>query len=49
MESPKRVLRWSDIVALEGFLFGFDTAVISGVEKAIQEVFQLFLFMLVDW
>jgi len=29
------------IAGLGGFLFGFDTAVISGAEKAIQEVFQL--------
>lgn len=36
-----RVFRWSLIVALGGFLFGFDTAVISGVEKSIQELFQL--------
>lgn len=36
-----RVFSWSIIVALGGFLFGFDTAVISGVEKSIQELFQL--------
>ncbi|MFB2118295.1 sugar porter family MFS transporter [Parapedobacter sp. 2B3] len=35
------VLCWSVIVALGGFLFGFDTAVISGVEKAIQSLFNL--------
>jgi sugar porter (SP) family MFS transporter len=34
-------LGWSLIVALGGFLFGFDTAVISGVEKSIQQLFQL--------
>ncbi len=45
MKSPKRVLRWSVIVALGGFLFGFDTAVISGVEQSIQQVFQLDPFM----
>ncbi|MBN2862430.1 MAG: sugar porter family MFS transporter, partial [Bacteroidales bacterium] len=39
------VLRWSVIVALGGFLFGFDTAVISGVEKHIQELFDLSPFM----
>lgn len=36
-----KVFLWSIIVALGGFLFGFDTAVISGVEKHIQELFQL--------
>jgi sugar porter (SP) family MFS transporter len=40
----KKVLTWSIIVALGGFLFGFDTAVISGVEKHIQELFQLTAF-----
>src|SRR5690606_23795173 len=35
------VLCWSIIVALGGFLFGFDTAVISGVEKSIQSLFNL--------
>jgi len=41
MNKEKRVLGWSLIVALGGFLFGFDTAVISGVEKSIQQLFQL--------
>ncbi len=36
-----RVLIWSVILALGGFLFGFDTAVISGVEKKIQVLFSL--------
>jgi sugar porter (SP) family MFS transporter len=35
------VFLWSIIVALGGLLFGFDTAVISGVEKTIQQLFQL--------
>lgn len=30
------ILAWSFVVALGGFLFGFDTAVISGAEKAVQ-------------
>lgn len=38
------VLIWSLIVALGGFLFGFDTAVISGVEQHIQELFSLSSF-----
>src|SRR5438874_1284008 len=36
-----RVFGWSIILALGGFLFGFDTAVISGVEKTIQQKFSL--------
>ena len=35
------VFFWSIVVALGGFLFGFDTAVISGAEKAIQQVWHL--------
>ena len=36
-----KVFTWSIIVALGGFLFGFDTAVISGVEQHIQKLFNL--------
>ena len=36
-----KVLFWSIVTALGGFLFGFDTAVISGAEKAIQQLWQL--------
>ena len=32
-----KILFWSITVALGGFLFGFDTAVISGAEQAIQK------------
>jgi MFS transporter, SP family, arabinose:H+ symporter len=32
----RKVIVWSIIMAIGGFLFGFDTAVISGAEKAIQ-------------
>ena len=38
------VFKWSIILALGGFLFGFDTAVISGVEKTIQKEFNLSSF-----
>ena len=37
-------MAWSMVVALGGFLFGFDTAVISGAEKSIQEFWQLSVF-----
>lgn len=40
-KKDRTVLSWSVIVALGGFLFGFDTAVISGVEKSIQSLFNL--------
>ena len=39
--NQKKVILWSLVVALGGFLFGFDTAVISGAEKSIQEYWQL--------
>ncbi|WP_066837167.1 sugar porter family MFS transporter [Rufibacter ruber] len=40
----KKVFFWSIVVALGGFLFGFDTAVISGAEKAIQKLWNLSVF-----
>lgn len=40
-----KIFFWSVVVALGGFLFGFDTAVISGAEQSIQQVWQLTDFM----
>lgn len=37
----KRILLWSITAALAGFLFGFDTVVISGAEQTIQAVWHL--------
>lgn len=37
----KLVIRSAVIAALGGLLFGFDTAVISGAERSIQQLFQL--------
>jgi sugar porter (SP) family MFS transporter len=42
--SKNSVVAWSMVVALGGFLFGFDTAVISGAEKAIQHHWNLSVF-----
>lgn len=39
-----KVTTWSFVVAMGGFLFGFDTAVISGAEKSIQQFWQLNAF-----
>lgn len=36
-----KVFFWSIVVALGGFLFGFDTAVISGAERDIQDLWGL--------
>lgn len=36
-----RLFIWSLTASLSGFLFGFDTVVISGAEKSIQELWQL--------
>ncbi len=37
----KSVFFWSIVVALGGFLFGFDVAVISGAEQYIQTYWNL--------
>ena len=36
-----RILLWSLTAALAGFLFGFDTVVISGAEQKIQALWRL--------
>ncbi len=37
----KSVFTWSLVIAIGGFLFGFDTAVISGAEQSIQKYWSL--------
>ena len=37
----KKVIFWSVITAMGGFLFGFDTVVVSGAEQALQKYWQL--------
>ncbi len=39
-----KVFLWSIVIALGGFLFGFDTAVISGAEQSIQQYWSLSAF-----
>ncbi|HVM86996.1 MAG TPA: sugar porter family MFS transporter [Puia sp.] len=39
--NAKNVFFWSLVIALGGFLFGFDTAVISGAEQSIQKYWSL--------
>jgi MFS transporter, SP family, arabinose:H+ symporter len=39
-----RIYSWSIIIALGGFLFGLDTAVISGAEQTIQKLWALSVF-----
>ena len=37
----KKLILWSIVVALGGFLFGIDVAVISGAEQEIKKVWEL--------
>ncbi|MCW1887645.1 sugar porter family MFS transporter [Luteolibacter flavescens] len=37
----RRLILWSIVAALAGFLFGFDTVVISGAEKTLQKLWNL--------
>jgi MFS family permease len=39
--NDRKVFLWSLVVGLGGFLFGFDTAVISGAERSIQTYWNL--------
>ena len=39
-QNSNKVFLWSVTVAIAGFLFGFDTAVISGADKPIQELWK---------
>ena len=41
MSQHQRIFFWSVTAALGGFLFGFDTAVISGVEQSLQALWHL--------
>ncbi len=41
MSQQQRIFVWSITAALGGFLFGFDTAVISGVEQSLQTLWHL--------
>ncbi|GAB4055620.1 sugar porter family MFS transporter [Spirosoma litoris] len=41
MSQKQRIFAWSITAALGGFLFGFDTAVISGVEQSLQSLWSL--------
>ena len=40
MTTQRRVFSWSVTVAIAGFLFGFDTAVIAGADQPVQALWQ---------
>ena len=42
--NTKRIFTWAAIISLGGFLFGLDTAVISGAEQRIQVLWSLGVF-----
>src|SRR5688572_17385762 len=42
--NTRKVFTWSIVIALGGLLFGLDTAVISGAEQKIQELWNLDVF-----
>lgn len=42
--NKRRIFTWSITIALGGFLFGLDTAVISGAEQEIQKLWNLNVF-----
>lgn len=42
MSTRSKVLSWTIVVALAGFLFGFDTIVISGADQPIQKLWNTF-------
>ena len=44
MNQNIKIFLWSLSAALGGFLFGFDTAVISGVEQTLQKLWSLSVF-----
>lgn len=44
MNQNLKIFFWSLSAALGGFLFGFDTAVISGVEQTLQKLWNLNAF-----
>ena len=44
MNQNLKLVLWSLSAALGGFLFGFDTAVISGVEQTLQKLWNLNAF-----